>query len=69
MGKARVYARARQKETTTKAKKGVSKKGKKEFEEKPDSLPINTEFSVCKNCGFRAAYKFHRCPSCDAVQE
>jgi hypothetical protein len=24
---------------------------------------------ICQSCGFKARYKFHRCPQCDAEQK
>jgi len=30
---------------------------------------INTKEMVCKHCGFKARYKFIRCPHCDKTQE
>jgi lipopolysaccharide biosynthesis regulator YciM len=34
-----------------------------------DYAEINTKESVCHACGFKARYKFIRCPECNAVQE
>jgi lipopolysaccharide biosynthesis regulator YciM len=34
-----------------------------------ESAPINTKEQVCKNCGFKAKYKFLRCPECNEVQK
>lgn len=29
---------------------------------------INTKEMVCKHCGFKAHYKFIRCPNCEKTQ-
>jgi len=30
---------------------------------------INTKEMICKHCGFKAKYKFLRCPNCEKKQE
>jgi lipopolysaccharide biosynthesis regulator YciM len=36
-----------------------------------ESLPYNITTSevICQKCGFKARYKFLRCPNCDDVQK
>ena len=37
--------------------------------EPPNYAEINTKEMSCKHCGFKARYKFFRCPHCDKTQE
>jgi len=30
---------------------------------------MNNTQNICKSCGFKARYPFHRCPECEAVNE
>ncbi|MFH0832377.1 MAG: hypothetical protein V1900_01480 [Candidatus Aenigmatarchaeota archaeon] len=58
---------------------GVSQKGFNENQrrrlfkhyDKKETLPenITTAENRCTSCGFRARYKFFRCPECDAEQK
>lgn len=32
-------------------------------------VEINTDEHTCQKCGFKARYKFLRCPECEAVQK
>lgn len=58
---------------------GVSQKGFNEAQrkrlfkhyEKKQTLPenITTSEIICSNCGFKARYKFLRCPECNAEQK
>ena len=37
--------------------------------EPPNYAEINTKEQICKFCGFKARYKFLRCPECQKSQE
>jgi lipopolysaccharide biosynthesis regulator YciM len=34
-----------------------------------DRNPMQIDEVKCQKCGFKARYKFHRCPECDEVQK
>lgn len=39
------------------------------FENKEYNAEITTSEVVCQSCGFKARYKFLRCPECNEVQK
>lgn len=41
----------------------------KMFENKGETSEITTTEVKCQKCGFKARYKFYRCPECDEVQK
>jgi lipopolysaccharide biosynthesis regulator YciM len=41
----------------------------KKTREDIESAPVSRDETKCQKCGFKATYKFHRCPSCDEVQK
>jgi len=44
-------------------------KQSQEQEDIVNKQPVNFDESTCKSCGFKARYKFIRCPECNEVQE
>ena len=59
---------ANEKQRTKLAQSGIMKNF---FEDKAvlERNPPTKEEVKCQHCGFKARYKFHRCPECDKVQE
>jgi lipopolysaccharide biosynthesis regulator YciM len=41
----------------------------KKYQEISDKNPPSRDEVICKNCGFKARYKFYRCPECNAEQK
>jgi len=41
----------------------------KQLEEPTQPAEITTSEVTCQSCGFKALYKFIRCPQCDEVQK
>lgn len=65
MGRARMYSRRTETEMKKSAARAMSDKM---YQEIPDKN-ITTDEVKCKKCGFKARYKFLRCPECNEVQE
>ena len=66
VGRARMYARKREHDIAIQAKKKMHELG---LQDKPESAPVSRDETKCQKCGFKATYKFIRCPSCDEVQK
>ncbi len=64
MGRARMYAKSRERRVAAISKK-VSKE--REGEEISNKVITNIE-TKCQNCGFKARYQFIRCPECNELQ-
>lgn len=63
-----------QKGENEKQRKRMAKLGFKEmmatkYDSEIELSPPSRDEVVCKHCGFKARYKFVRCPECSAIQE
>lgn len=65
MGRARMYDRSTENRVRKKSTETVRSKM---YQEIPDKN-ITTSEVICKKCGFKARYKFLRCPECNEVQK
>lgn len=65
MGRARMYAKTTEKQIRKSASKALIDKI---YQEIPDKN-ITTDEVKCQKCGFKARYKFIRCPECNEVQK
>ncbi|KHO48373.1 MAG: hypothetical protein QT00_C0001G0391 [archaeon GW2011_AR5] len=64
MGRARMYAKTREKYIRKMSDKSLIEK---QYQEVPNKN-ITTSEVICKKCGFKARYKFFRCPECNEPQ-
>jgi len=46
----------------------IKMKMEKMFENKGE-ITVTTAEVICKSCGFKARYKFIRCPECNQIQK
>lgn len=61
-----MYARRKEVDVKKSAMKAMIDK---RYQEVPDKTPPSRDENKCQKCGFKATYKFIRCPSCDEVQK
>ncbi len=47
----------------------MSMKDRMEGAAAQEKTPPSRDEVVCKHCGFKARYKFYRCPECNEVQK
>lgn len=66
MGRARMYAKTREKYIRKMSKKTLLDKMYQEVPDKP--TPFTGE-QKCPSCGFKVRYQFVRCPECDSEQK
>lgn len=64
-----IRGKASQREQRKRMQDKMGMKRMMESKYEADIPPMNTEESKCQNCGFKARYKFVRCPECDTVQK
>jgi len=47
----------------------MSMKDRMEEKAAAERAPPTRDEVTCQHCGFKARYKFHRCPECEEVQK
>lgn len=66
MGRARMYSRRKEIEVKKSALRAMVDK---KYQEVPDKTPPSRNETKCQKCGFKATYRFIRCPSCNEEQK